>query len=90
MKRSAPTRLSQVGQLRRAAKVGDAASSAVQAVLKPAKALGFPYRKPTVRRLGFTPASTMDDAFEIASDVVGRNATITHLHAPALLVADVH
>ena len=27
---------------------------------------------PTVRRLGFTPASTMDDAFEIASDVVGR------------------
>ncbi len=43
----------------------------------------------TVRRLGFTPASTMDDAFEIASDVVGRNATITHLHVPALLVADV-
>ena len=29
---------------------------------------------PTVRRLGFTPASTMDDAFEIASDVVGRDA----------------
>ena len=29
---------------------------------------------PTVRRLGFTPASTMDDAFEIASDVVGRIA----------------
>jgi len=45
---------------------------------------------PTVSRLGFTPASTMDDAFEIASDVVGRDATITHLHAPALLVADVH
>ena len=32
---------------------------------------------PTVRRLGFTPASTMDDAFEIASDVVGRTPTIT-------------
>jgi len=48
MKRSAPTRLSSVGQLRRAAKMGDAASSAVQAVLKPAKALGFPYRKPTI------------------------------------------
>jgi hypothetical protein len=46
-------------------------------------------RPATVRRLGFTPASTMDDAFEIASDVVGRNPTITHLHAPALLVADV-
>ena len=44
---------------------------------------------PTVRRLGFTPASTMDDAFEIASDVVGRTPTISHLHVPALLVADV-
>ena len=43
----------------------------------------------TVRRLGFTPASTMDDAFEIASDVVGRSPTITHLHVPAILVADV-
>ena len=42
-----------------------------------------------VRRLGFTPASTMDDAFEIASDVVGRNATITHLHTPPLMVAEV-
>ncbi len=48
MKRSAPTRLSSVGQLRRAAKVGDAAGAAVQAVLRPAKALGFPYRKPSV------------------------------------------
>jgi lactate racemase len=45
---------------------------------------------PTVRRLGFTPASTLDDAFEIASDVVGNSPTITHLHVPALLVADVH
>ncbi len=44
---------------------------------------------PTVRRLGFTPASTMDDAFEIASDVVGHAPTISHLHVPALLVADV-
>jgi len=42
-----------------------------------------------VRRLGFTPASTMEDAFEIASDVVGRNATVTHLHTPPLMVADV-
>jgi hypothetical protein len=42
-----------------------------------------------VRRLGFTPASTLDDAFEIASDVVGRSPTITHLHAPPLMVADV-
>jgi lactate racemase len=44
---------------------------------------------PTVRRLGFTPASTMNDAFEMASDVVGRSATITHLHVPSVLVADV-
>ncbi|WP_394943173.1 lactate racemase domain-containing protein [uncultured Ilumatobacter sp.] len=44
---------------------------------------------PTVRRLGFTPASTMNDAFEIASDVVGRAPTITHLHVPSVLVADV-
>jgi hypothetical protein len=43
----------------------------------------------TVRRLGFTPASTLDDALEIASDVVGRSPTITHLHTPPLMVADV-
>ena len=42
-----------------------------------------------VRRLGFTPASTMVDAFEIASDVVGRTPTITHLHAPPIMIADV-
>jgi 1-acyl-sn-glycerol-3-phosphate acyltransferase len=48
MKRSAPTRLSSVGQLRRVARLGDAAGSAVQAVLRPTKALGFPYRKPSV------------------------------------------
>ncbi len=44
----------------------------------------------TVRRLGFTPASTLDDAFEIASDVVGRSPTISHLHLPSVVVADVH
>jgi len=43
----------------------------------------------TVRRLGFTPASTMTDAFELASDVVGPRPTITHLHVPSVLVADV-
>jgi len=42
-----------------------------------------------VRRLGFTPASTLDDALEIASDVVGRDATITHMHTPPILMADV-
>lgn len=42
-----------------------------------------------VRRLGFSPASTLADALEMASDVVGRDATITHLHNPPLLMADV-
>jgi lactate racemase len=42
-----------------------------------------------VRRLGFMPASTLDDALEMASDVVGRDATITHLHAPPIFMADV-
>ena len=42
-----------------------------------------------VRRLGFVPASTLDDALEIASDTVGRSPTITHLHLPPLMLADV-
>ncbi|CAN5758061.1 hypothetical protein BH20ACT4_BH20ACT4_06830 [soil metagenome] len=44
---------------------------------------------PTVRRLGFTPASTLNDALEIASDVVGRSPTVTHVHTPPLMLADV-
>src|ERR687897_190023 len=43
----------------------------------------------SVRRLGFTPASTLADAFEMAEDVVGRQATITHLHNPPLVMAAV-
>jgi lactate racemase len=43
----------------------------------------------TVRRLGFHPASTFDDALEIAADVVGPSPSITHLHTPPLLMADV-
>jgi hypothetical protein len=42
-----------------------------------------------VRRLGFHSASTLNDAFEMASDVVGRDATITHFHNPPLVMADV-
>jgi hypothetical protein len=42
-----------------------------------------------VRRLGFKPASSLDDALEIASDVVGSKPTITHLHNPPILMADV-
>ena len=43
----------------------------------------------TVRRLGFRPASTMADALEIAADVVGPDPSVTHLHAPPLMIADV-
>ncbi|MEO7837096.1 MAG: lactate racemase domain-containing protein, partial [Acidimicrobiales bacterium] len=42
-----------------------------------------------VRRMGFKPASTFQDALEMASDVVGRDPSLTHLHAPPLLMADV-
>jgi hypothetical protein len=42
-----------------------------------------------VRRLGFKPASTLRDALEMATDFVGRDPSITHLHAPPILLADV-
>jgi hypothetical protein len=42
-----------------------------------------------VRRMGFKPASTLRDALEMAEDVVGRDPTVTHLHCPPLLLADV-
>jgi hypothetical protein len=42
-----------------------------------------------VSRLGFTAASTLRDALEMASDTVGPHATITHLHNPPILMADV-
>ncbi|MEJ7584983.1 MAG: lactate racemase domain-containing protein [Acidimicrobiales bacterium] len=42
-----------------------------------------------VRRLGFRSATTMGDALEMASDVVGREPTITHFHNPPILMADV-
>ncbi len=42
-----------------------------------------------VRRLGFKPASTLTDALEMAEDVVGRYPSVTHLHSPPLLMADV-
>ena len=43
----------------------------------------------SVRRLGFQPASTMQDALEMASDVVGPHPSVTHLHNPPILMADV-
>ena len=42
-----------------------------------------------VRRMGFAPASSLSDALEIASDVVGSHPTITHLHLPPFVMADV-
>jgi hypothetical protein len=42
-----------------------------------------------VHRLGFRAATTMSDALEMASDVVGRSPSLTHLHAPPVLMADV-
>jgi hypothetical protein len=43
----------------------------------------------SVRRLGFKPASTLRDALEMAEDVVGRDPSITHLHAPPLVLTEV-
>ncbi|MGH7747764.1 MAG: lactate racemase domain-containing protein, partial [Candidatus Dormibacteria bacterium] len=34
-----------------------------------------------VRRLGFKPATTLADALEMATDVVGRDPSVTHFHA---------
>lgn len=61
-----PSKLSSVSQLRKVAKLGDAAGSAVQAVLKPAKALGFPYRKPSIPKGQTVPEepSTLGADFE--------------------------
>ncbi len=42
-----------------------------------------------VRRLGFKPASTLQDALEMAGDTVGPQPSITHLHNPPILMADV-
>jgi len=42
-----------------------------------------------VRRMGFSPASTLQDAFEMATDVVGRHPSVTHLHSPPIMMADV-
>lgn len=41
------------------------------------------------RRLGFQAASTLDDALEMARSIVGPDPSITHLHSPPLVMADV-
>jgi hypothetical protein len=43
----------------------------------------------TASRLGFRAASTLDDALEMAQDIVGRSPSISYLHAPPLTLADV-
>jgi hypothetical protein len=43
----------------------------------------------SVRRLGFMPASTLDDALEMATDTVGRHPSISHFHCPPIMIADV-
>ncbi len=42
-----------------------------------------------VRRLGFRPASTLQDALEMATDTVGPQPTVTHLHNPPIVMAEV-
>jgi lactate racemase len=42
-----------------------------------------------VRRMGFSAASTLQDALEMATDVVGPQPTVTHFHNPPILMADV-
>ncbi len=44
----------------------------------------------TTRRLGFQSASTLRDALEMAETIVGRDPSITHLHSPPLVMADVY
>lgn len=43
----------------------------------------------TAHRMGFRAASTLADALEMASDVVGSDPSITYLHAPPLTLAEV-
>jgi hypothetical protein len=42
-----------------------------------------------IHRLGFRAASTLTDALEMATDVVGPSPSVTHLHNPPILMADV-
>jgi hypothetical protein len=41
-----------------------------------------------VARLGFRSASTLADALEMASSTVGKSPSITYLHNPPSLIAD--
>ena len=45
--------------------------------------------KETCRHMGFMSASSLPDALEMASDVVGPQPSISYLHAPPLFLCDV-
>jgi hypothetical protein len=42
-----------------------------------------------VHRLGFKCATTLEDAFEMAEQTVGRHPSITHMRMPPIMLADV-
>ena len=43
----------------------------------------------SVARLGYRRADTLRDALEMAKDTVGSSPSITYMHTPPLLIADV-
>jgi hypothetical protein len=43
----------------------------------------------TCHQMGFMSATSLKDALEMASDIVGSNPSITYLHAPPLFLCDV-
>ena len=46
-------------------------------------------QRDVVHRLGFKAAGSLEDAFEMAEQTVGRHPSVTHLRTPPLLLADV-
>jgi hypothetical protein len=42
-----------------------------------------------VHHLGFKAATTLEDAFEMAEQTVGRYPSVTHLRMPPIMLADV-
>jgi hypothetical protein len=42
-----------------------------------------------VHHLGFKAATTLEDAFEMAEQTVGRYPSVTHMRMPPIMLADV-
>jgi lactate racemase len=42
-----------------------------------------------VHRLGFKAATTLEDAFEMAEQTVGRYPSVTHLRTPPIMLCEV-